>query len=372
MKVASSLAALAAAALFARPAAADPGTTVLLTGLDNPRGLTFAPNGALFVAEAGHGGAPCGAGPGLTCYGLTGAVTRYWHGEQARVATGLPSIAFSAGAQARGPNEIAMHGSGHAVVTIGLEDVAANRDRLQRDGLGYLVTISGNALMAPASHLRTDEWAFDQDIAAYWQAAPVAKESDPFSILAVPDGFVMTDASANALMKVDANGDLSTIAFFPSRPDRTPINTDSVPTTVTVGPDGAYYVGEFLGFAPPPAPGNANIYRVVSGEAPRIFCSGWNRIIDITFDDAGTLYVLEYAALANATGPGTLWAVTPPPDPDSIDRTCPDRHRVATGVPLDQPTSVAIGPDGALYVTNKSSRPPTAAGFPGEVLRIER
>jgi hypothetical protein len=368
-----SIAALAAAALLVTmPAAADPGATKIMTGLDNPRGLTFAPNGALFVAESGHGGAPCPPGGGLICYGLTGAVTRYWHGEQVRVATGLPSIAFTLGAQARGPNEVAMHGSGRGVVTVGLEDVASNRDTLNRDGLGWLVNIPGSALMAPANHLRTDEWSFDQDIAAYWQAAPVAKESDPFSILAVENGYVMTDASANALMKVDANGDLSAIAFLPSRPDRTPINTDSVPTTVTVGPDGAYYVGEFLGFAPPPPAGNANVYRVVPGEGAQVFCSGFNRIIDIAFGPDGKLYVLEYALTPTPSGFGVILEVAPP-EPDSVDRTCPDRHVVATpGVALDQPTSFTFGPDGAIYVTNHGSRPPAPAGYPGEVWRIER
>ena len=34
--------------------------TVVMSGLDNPRGLAFAPNGALYVAEAGRGGdGPC-------------------------------------------------------------------------------------------------------------------------------------------------------------------------------------------------------------------------------------------------------------------------------------------------------------------------
>jgi glucose/arabinose dehydrogenase len=32
-------------------------TSVVMSGLDNPRGLTFGPQGALYVAEAGRGGA---------------------------------------------------------------------------------------------------------------------------------------------------------------------------------------------------------------------------------------------------------------------------------------------------------------------------
>jgi glucose/arabinose dehydrogenase len=177
----------------------------------------------------------------------------------------------------------------------------------------------------------------------------------------------MADASANSLLDIGVHGEVSTIAAFPSRPDRTPFVTDSVPTSVVIGPDGAYYVGEFTGFAPPPPEGNANVYRVAPGEPLQVFCSGFNRIIDIAFEADGTLYVLQSATTAANTGPGVLWQVAPP-EPDSLDHTCPDRQQVNTGVVLDQPTAIAFGPDGALYISNRGGRP----GQVGEVLRIER
>jgi hypothetical protein len=43
-------------------------------------------------------------------------------------------------------------------------------------------------------------------------------------------------AGANALLRVAADGTISTVAVFPSRPTR---SIDSVPTAVAVGPDGA-------------------------------------------------------------------------------------------------------------------------------------
>src|SRR6476619_1591097 len=53
--------------------------TTVASGLVNPRGLNFGPDGALYVAEAGSGGSgPCIVGSdGLTkCYGATGGVRK--------------------------------------------------------------------------------------------------------------------------------------------------------------------------------------------------------------------------------------------------------------------------------------------------------
>src|SRR4030095_4718183 len=70
-------------------------TTVLATGLNNPRGLSFGPDGALYIAEAGIA---AGSGPStivgsnVLTYTETGSVTRYQAGTQTRIETGLPSI----------------------------------------------------------------------------------------------------------------------------------------------------------------------------------------------------------------------------------------------------------------------------------------
>src|SRR4051794_24602310 len=99
--------ALSAAALIASSAAAATVTTVM-PGLDNPRGLAFGPEGALYVAEAGHGGpAPCAAvARGFNCYGSTGAVSRLWRGDHQRVAQGLPSVQNPVTHESTGPHDI--------------------------------------------------------------------------------------------------------------------------------------------------------------------------------------------------------------------------------------------------------------------------
>lgn len=68
---------------------------VLASNLDAPRGITFGPDGALYVTEAGRGGTkkciPLPIGPdNLFCYGDSGAITRIFNGKSERVVTGLP------------------------------------------------------------------------------------------------------------------------------------------------------------------------------------------------------------------------------------------------------------------------------------------
>lgn len=334
---------------------------VVASGLVNPRGLAFGPEGALYVAEAGSGGdmTPClpavdAAGP--RCVGDTGAVTRIWPlapGNQVRVATGLPSAAGKGGGGATGPSDISFRGRGGAFITVGLgtDPGAAERAVWELSGVkfGWLVRM-------PAS----GRWKATVDVAAHEAGNPDGDDlnSNPYGVLALPGRRIVADAGANALLEVAANGRIKTLAVFPRRAVAPGGPTfQAVPTSVAQGPDGAFYVGQLTG-VPFPV-GQACVYRVrAHGGTPVCVYNGFTNIIDLTFGPDGALYVLELDANGLPTDPpfGRLTRIT----------LCGNPTRTVIPTPgLVLPGGVAIGPDGAIYMTNLSVSP-----VGGQVVRI--
>ncbi len=127
-------------------------------------------------------------------------------------------------------------------------------------------------------------------------------DTNPQSVVARDDVRVVTDAGGNALLQVDKDGAITTLAVFPQRmvdappflglPEGAQIPMDAVPTGVAYH-KGAYYVAQLTGFPFPK--GGANIYKVVPGQDPEVVASGLTNVIDVAVDGYGDLYVLEIA-----------------------------------------------------------------------------
>lgn len=339
---------------------------VIASGLDGPRGLTFAPDGSLYVTEAGRGGTGrCIPAPGGTdevmCYGATGAVTRIQNGKQERVVTGLPSLAISVPEvpvtlDATGPHDIQFDATGKAYVVVGLGSSPDQRDNvLQIPDFGQLIAINqfnGGSSWTRLADLAAYEGLYNPDNTGSSIYNPYQNgiDSNPYSFLIQGNNAYIVDAAANDLLKVKTDGSgLEALSVLPERPVIDPatgetIAMQSVPTAIATGPDGALYVGEFTGY---PNPDNAaRIFRFDSNGQLVVYADGFTQIIDLAFDNQGGLYVLEFAStsleFANSLPSGVLIYLSPNGD----------RKTIASDG-LIFPTALTLGSDGDIYVSNR-------------------
>jgi hypothetical protein len=375
---------LAAEAMPAATAeAASTGVTVTVVGgpLNAPKHLTLTQAG-LFVTESGAGGtakANCVMGPATGgtnlvqyCAGLTGAVSLI-RGHGVPLSVWLPSVIEEDTQEVAGPAAVASNGDSQAVV---FQDVLETKD-------------GGNALPKPLGTpfgellVRQGGTVVRADLAAFAAAHPqpasslgdfpgeTAYNSDPYDVAAYRGGYVVADAGANDLLEVSEQGKISLLARFPTLAEQAPANlignpkpitieAQAVPTAVAVGPDGALYVSLLRGV--PSDPGTAYVYRVVPGHRPTIWARGLTAVTAIAFDSKGRLLATEYnihGLLAPATVPGALVRISR------------NGHTV-TKLPvpgLYQPTGVAAGPGGVVYVSNYGGNVATDS-HPGQLLKI--
>lgn len=215
-------------------------------------------------------------------------------------------------------------------------------------------------------------------------------ESNPYSVVSLGgNAAIVADAAGNDLLRVDNQGNISLLAVFPEElvstanmqsligcPNPTSLaficnvpmmSADPVPTSVVVGPDGYYYVGELKGFPSPT--GASNIWKIapdasgaMCGASPdcvKAFDGGFTSIVDMVFGADGRLYVAELDAngwfaveVLGAGVGGTIKACDP------ITLQC---ETIATGIPLL--TAIAFGEDGSLWATRNALIPGLAEVF---------
>ncbi|HJU47510.1 MAG TPA: ScyD/ScyE family protein [Gaiellaceae bacterium] len=332
--------------------------TVIADGLNNPRGVTVNRNGAVFVAEAGKAGPQCLAKD--TCLGMTGGVTRWRNGRKDRIVSGLPSIGGQDGSFAVGAGGVAVDPTGPLFVAMTDAPECKQPPGLPTSvsgTLGKVVRWTARLGVTRAADISGAECANNFDKAD--------RNSNPYALASIgPSRQVVVDAGANALFEVNG-GTVKLLAVFP----KTARGSQSVPTSVAVGPDGNYYVGEFVG---EPAKGKprrweARVWKVVPGQPPAVYLRGFNAITGLAFAKDGTLFVTE-------------WSINPASEQEArgdVVKVAPDGKRARIGFgELHFPSGAAIGADGSLYVSNWSVLGDTPAasgpfaGKTGELVRI--
>jgi hypothetical protein len=195
------------------------------------------------------------------------------------------------------------------------------------------------------------------------QRYPGHVEANPYGLITGSYGTVVANAGGpgtdrgNNLLLVGHTGTIVELAQFPERPSLTDptILIRAVPTSVAQGPDGAFYVGELTGA--PFFPGEARVWRVVPGQPPTIHAQGFTTIIDVAFDEAGRLLVLQTSNDPFDTEmDGALIRVEP-----NGQRT------VLASTGLKNPGGVAVVGNGVYYVTTRIA----SGGGVGQLLKLQ-
>lgn len=338
--------------------------TVFATGLVNPRGLTFGPDGKLYVAEGGYPvppttEAPAGLG-GLCSAGANGPGDYFGsatgsrisridaNGNVETVVDGLPSS--EAGGLASGVADVAFVGNTLYAVLAGA-------------GCSHGVPSLPNGVI----RVNPDgSWTMIANLSAFQQAHPVANPTDSitgdfepdgtwYSMIALRGDLYAVEPNHGELDKITTSGQVSRVV------DISASQGHVVPTVVAN--HGVFYVSN-LGRFDPDSLNTQSVYQITPSGQIKVVATGLSKVLGIAFDSRARMYILETSY--STTDPG------PEPATARLIRILPNGDRQvlidgSSGI-LSVPSGMTFGPDGALYISNIGfGAPPIGLG---QIVRV--
>ena len=342
-------------ASLVRVEAAQPVTvSVFATGLYNPRGLKFGPDGNLYVAEGGKGGTTstdgkCGQvvppiGP-YTGSSTGGRISRISPtGVRTTVTSQLPSSQTSVdtGALTSGVADVAFVGNTLYAMTGGggcSHGVIGKPNAVVRVGadgsLTRVVDLSAWSLTHPV--LNPSEGDFEPD--GTW-----------YSMATGHNNLIAVEPNHGEIVRITTSGLIHRIA------DISASQGHIVPTALALH-DGNYFVGNLNTF--PIVKGSSKILKITPTGHVGVVADNLTAVLGLQFDSNGLMYVLQ---MSSGDDPN------PTPGTGSIVRVRSGGAQDTVVSGLSLPTAMTFGPDGDLYVSNMGfGAPPTGLG---QVLRI--
>ena len=356
------------------------GMSVFATGFNNPRGLTFGPDGYLYVAEGGLGGThdsssdPCPQAHGAAApyFGSTndpvrgGRISKISrHGVVSTVVSGLPSSVTSPALGSLASGVSAVQFVGHTLYGL-----------LAGAGCSHGVPTIPNGVFRVGPG---NSWTMIANLSAFQVSHPVANPDDEdFE----PDGtWYSMGVAGHALYPMDSNhGELDRVSTSGSINrvlDISAVVGHVVPTAIaSPGHEGngkgrhkhghawahhhkghpAFVIANLGVFGPEDGTTPNESVWSLNGHNLRLRATGLEQVLGLAFSH-GKLYALESSTTPGGPTPGTGAIVR-------IGKNGPDKTIVSG---LVFPTGMTAGPDGALYVSEQGF------GFPagqGRVVRV--
>jgi hypothetical protein len=333
--------------------AAPPAVTTYASGLSNPRGLHFGPDGQLYVAEGGVGGSEmtigqCTQVDSRSVGPYSGSINGSWisridhDGNKVVVTDPFPSSQTNpdSGALTSGASDLAFIDGTMYVLTAG-------------SGCSHGVANTVNGI---ARINANGSWQMIADLSTYQMNHPTKVINPPdfepdgtwWSMVAVRGALYAVEPNHGEMVKVTTDGAISRVI------DVSASQGHVVPTSIAY--HGNFYISN-LGTFDPDQLNTQSIFKITPSGELRIVTTGLSKVLGLVADGL-TLYVLETSH--STTSPG------PAPFTGRIIRIAPDGTQKVIADGFMFPTGMTMGPDGALYVSN------FGFGFPPGAAEIKR
>lgn len=306
----------------ATPEPAD-GVTAVATGLSSPRGFTWGPDGALYVAQSG---------PGTTeeATGTRSSVVKIVEGCPVPVASGLPST-YDPFKDVLGPMDVQFVGPQLYILQTATGPF----------GQGSPTPAMPNGIYTAGADGSVALWL---DLTSYIDAYPpnympgdYNELGEPYRMLYDGNGFWLIDSNRSLVFFITMDKKIQRIADLSQG--------HPVLAAMTLDGQGGIYVGNLT--PAPHADGTSWVKHIDRRGNTRTVWTNLTVVTGLAVDANNQLYALEMAT--GNEGPDGMR----PGTGRIVKQTGPDSYDVVA-YGLEYPIDLKIGPDGAFYVSMPS------------------